>query len=558
MPTLSITTGNKAGEQFEFRKSIVVGRGPMADLNLLDPTVSRRHAMINWFENECVLLDLDSENGTFVNDAPVTGPLRLRDGDRIRWGSVVAKYDENGVGEEKRETHISSASIRLVDAEDDQSRVLVSMSMEEAELERLEPKTNVEARVLESRRLAYFQDLAAAASQTFDATTVLTFVLDRMFSLLPQTERAFIMRWSDSAQSLELVCARTRDGESDQPPASQTLLKDVIEKREGILVIDVTVDPRYAKAKSMVATHLRTAICVPMVFNNEIFGVIQVDSTKSGAPFAKNDLALLLGVAGQIGMTLAYSKLHEKLVEREILEHDVLLARKIQQHFLPEESFSSNGCKVAFDYSPAMAVGGDFYDFLDLGEGWVGIAVGDVSGKGVSAALYMAKVASEMRYHSVGLREPAEILRRLNKSLARNPPEGMFITLALLCFHPQDGLLLVANAGHLLPVVREADGGLVELGKSGDLPLGVSEGSTFRQFEYEIEDLDRVALYTDGITDAVNSRGEMFGEERVRERVRKSDGTVSGTMESVLTGLKEYVGDAPQADDITFVCFGTE
>lgn len=562
MPTLNITTGKRAGEQFVFLKSIVVGRGPMADLNLMDPTVSRRHAMLNWLENECVVHDLDSENGTYVNEAPVTGPLRLRGGDLIRWGSVVAKYEDGGAGE-RGEAQVSSASlssdsILLVDTPADQSRVLVSMSLEQAERDRLEPKTNVEARVLESRRVAFFQELGAAASQTFDATTVLNFVLEQMFSLLPQTERAFIMRWNDAAEKLEVVAARTRDGVSDQPPASQTLLKDVIQRKEGILVVDVTADARYSKSQSMVDTHLHTAMCAPMIFSEEIFGIIQVDSTKSGVPFAKNDLSLLLGVAGQIGMTLAYSKLHERLVEREILEHDVLLARRIQQHFLPEEGFSFPGCRFSYEYSPALAVGGDFYDFLDLGDGRVGVAVGDVSGKGMSAALYMAKVASEMRYQSVGRYQPGEILERLNKVLARNPPEGMFITLALVCFSPKNGELLVANAGHLLPVVREGGGRIVELGKSGGLPLGVSESATFRQFEYEIEDADRVALYTDGITEAVNTKGEMFGEKGVRELIGSSDGTVAGTLDAVLRGLKDYVGDAAQADDITFICFGKE
>src|ERR1051326_5122926 len=212
-------------------------------------------------------------------------------------------------------------------------------------------------------------------------------------------------------------------------------------------------------------------------------------------------------------MALAYARVHGKLVERELLEHDLDLAKKIQRHFLPP--------KFAVEYAPALKVGGDLYDFVELAEGLIAVAVGDVSGKGVSAALFAAKVMSDLRYQAQGQTTASTILTRLNRALSQRNDEGMFVTLALIVIDVRKAHLMVASAGHPLPLVRHATGEVGEIGKTGDKPLGLDEDAAFTQHEYEIDRGDRVVLFTDGVLEALNRADELYGDARLADAIRR-------------------------------------
>jgi serine phosphatase RsbU (regulator of sigma subunit)/pSer/pThr/pTyr-binding forkhead associated (FHA) protein len=549
MPKLHFDSGPMKGETFSFDRAVTVGRGPLADLQLADPRISRRHAILDVHDKDCVLHDLDSENGSYVNALSISEPRTLTDGDSIRWGGVRARFeaDVKKVGEDTTQT--GSVVLREVWQKDE--KVLLSMAAEAHE----SPGPTMTADPAQPSRVQFLSELAESLSETLDEDALLTLVLGKLFEILPQAERAFAMRWNTETEELEPASVVSKD-EGGETAASRTLLNDVVTRREGILVADAASMPRYAQALSMQKIELRTAICAPMLFHDVIYGVLQVDSTRSAAPFDKADLSLLIGVARQVAMTLAYSKLHGRLLERQLLERDVALARRIQQHFLPKKAPKLENYSFAYEYTPALALGGDFFTFLDLGKQRFGIAVGDVSGKGISAALYMAKVASELRYQAADTTEPATILNKLNAVLAPDAPEGMFITLVVVAIDLGTGHITVANGGHLPPLVREASGQVVSLGETGDVPLGVSEHQQYRQSEYVLDATDRVLLFTDGITEATSANEELFGDERLHERVRDSDGTTHGIVDSILLGVKDFVKSAPQMDDITLVCFG--
>src|SRR5579864_5759216 len=157
----------------------------------------------------------------------------------------------------------------------------------------------------------------------------------------------------------------------------------------------------------------------------------------------------------------------------------------------------------AVEYTPALKVGGDLYEFVELSDGLIAVAVGDVSGKGVSAALFAAKVMSDIRYESRGQTSAAVILNRLNRALSLRNDEGMFVTLALIVIDLAKGHLMVASAGHPLPMVRGATGEVSDIGKTGDKPLGLDDTAEFAQHDYEIDRGDRVVLYTDGVIEAL-------------------------------------------------------
>jgi sigma-B regulation protein RsbU (phosphoserine phosphatase) len=232
-----------------------------------------------------------------------------------------------------------------------------------------------------------------------------------------------------------------------------------------------------------------------------------------------------------------------------------MLAGRIQRRFMPRSAPALPGYSFAWEYRPALAVGGDFYDFLDLGAGLVGVAVGDVSGKGISAALYAAKLMSDLRHQAVGRTDPAEILARTNDVLSADDYEGMFATAALIVLDSYSGRLSLSSAGHPLPLVRDHRGCTTTLGRIGDGPLGLDPTLALGLSEYVMEPDEAVIVYTDGLVEATNNRQELYGVRRLTEAVRLSDGTISGIVDSVLIDLQLFAGEQNINDDLTLVGF---
>ena len=274
--------------------------------------------------------------------------------------------------------------------------------------------------------------------------------------------------------------------------------------------------------------------------------------------FDEGELALALAVSRQLALSLQKARLHARVLEEQLLHHDLALAGRLQQRFLPRELPEVPGYAFAAEYAAALEVGGDLYAFLDLADGCVGIAVGDVSGKGVSAALCMAKLSSDLRINAVGESDAAVILERVNRSLCNDLDEGMFVTVALIVLDPKDGSMQVARAGHPPPLLREATGRIVELGADGDAPLGVDPDSTFREKRYELKRGDVVLIFTDGVTEAQNRKDELFGDARLSESIRRGGQAPESVRDAVLADVEAFVAGHSQNDDLTLVCFGRD
>ncbi|MDQ2869750.1 MAG: PP2C family protein-serine/threonine phosphatase, partial [Acidobacteriota bacterium] len=224
---------------------------------------------------------------------------------------------------------------------------------------------------------------------------------------------------------------------------------------------------------------------------------------------------------------------------------------------LPKSPPSREGFDIRAHYQPALEVGGDYYDFLELPDGRLGIAVGDVSGKGVSAALYMVKVRGEVRYHSAGLSDPGEILAHVNRAICRDmADDGMFVTAVLLVLDPARRRLTVASAGHMPPVLRRADGTLVVLESPRSAPLGAREDAEFLPAGFDLTEGDTVVAYTDGVSEAVGRKEQLFGDERLRAAVRAAPGTPEDVLTAVLDAVREFSKGEPQSDDLTVLSFG--
>jgi serine phosphatase RsbU (regulator of sigma subunit)/anti-sigma regulatory factor (Ser/Thr protein kinase) len=237
--------------------------------------------------------------------------------------------------------------------------------------------------------------------------------------------------------------------------------------------------------------------------------------------------------------------------DRERIEQELKVAQLIQQQFLPRELPDLPGWHVAAYYRPARAVGGDFYDFIELPDGQVGLVVGDVTDKGVPAALVMATTHSVLRGEALRLVAPGEVLRRANELLLEEMPPNMFVTCLYAVLDPASGRLRFANAGHNLPNLRGPDG-VTELRASG-MPLGLLPGMGYDEHEATLGPGDSLLLHSDGLAEAHSPDGEMFGFPRVAKLCGERDGG-EALIDLLLTELDAFTGQGwEQEDDITLV-----
>jgi serine phosphatase RsbU (regulator of sigma subunit)/anti-sigma regulatory factor (Ser/Thr protein kinase) len=296
-------------------------------------------------------------------------------------------------------------------------------------------------------------------------------------------------------------------------------------------------------------------LAVPLVSQGELIGVLYLGPRRSEQEYSTDDRKLLDNLAAQAAPALRVGQLvRQQQAEartRERFEQELEVARLIQQNFLPKQLPDLPGWQVAAYYRPAREVGGDFYDVIPLPHGQVGFVVGDVTDKGVPAALVMAATRSVLRASAQRLVEPGLVLERVNDHLCPDMPAKMFVTCLYGVLDPTSGRFRFANAGHDLPYVKTADG-VVELRARG-MPLGLMSGMAYEEKDAVLAPGDSLLLHSDGVVEAHNPDREMFGFPRLKDAVAQYPGG-GELIDRVLTDLRAHTGpDAEQEDDITMV-----
>ena len=318
------------------------------------------------------------------------------------------------------------------------------------------------------------------------------------------------------------------------------------------------VDMARLELDSPAVTALReagVALVVPLVSQGELIGTLNLGPRLSEQDYSTDDRRLLTTLAAQAAPAIRVAQLvreqaHEA-AERERLEQEMRVATLIQQQFLPRELPNLPQWQIAAYYGPARAVGGDFYDFIEMPGGRIGIAVGDVTDKGVPAALVMARTHSILRAEASRSDSPGEILARANELLVPEMPARMFVTCLFAILDPRTGRMVLANAGHNLPYVR-TDDGVVELRATG-MPLGLMADIKYDETEGVIAPGSNVLLYSDGLVEAHDPAQEMFGFPRLRQAMTIDDAG-SDLLDRLLEDLRAFTGaDWEQEDDITLV-----
>jgi len=299
---------------------------------------------------------------------------------------------------------------------------------------------------------------------------------------------------------------------------------------------------------------IRSMMCAPLMAAGKALGAIHLDTMQAGRHFTRDDLALFTAIANQTAVALHSTRMHEELRKRQSVEQDLAMARHVQHSFLPADLPRLPGFDFAASYRAALEVGGDFYDFIALPDGRLGIAVGDVMGKGMPAALMMVRVMSDMRYLAIANPEPAFVLERLNAGLARSGSGNAFVTLVFMLLDPTTRRLTLANAGHYPPLLRCAGGEVKEVDdvESG-LPLGAEPDMRYEQESVALGEGDCLVAFTDGVTEAESAAEELYGTERLRAALRAAGPTAACVVSHLLEDIRNFVGDTPQSDDLTLV-----
>jgi serine phosphatase RsbU (regulator of sigma subunit)/anti-sigma regulatory factor (Ser/Thr protein kinase) len=296
-------------------------------------------------------------------------------------------------------------------------------------------------------------------------------------------------------------------------------------------------------------------LAVPLVSQGELIGVLNLGPRLSQQDYSSDDRKLLDNLAAQAAPALRVAQLvreqEAEAATRQRFEQELEVARLIQQNFLPKELPDLPGWQISACYRPAREVGGDFYDVIPLPDGRVGFVVGDVTDKGVPAALVMSATRSVLRASAQRLIEPGEVLERVNEHLCPDMPEKMFVTCLYGVLDTDSGLFRFANAGHDLPYVQTAEG-VIELRARG-MPLGLMPGMSYEEKEATLQPGDSVLLHSDGVLEAHDAERDMFGGPRLKETMARAPGGRE-LIDHVLSDLAAFTGpDAEQEDDITMV-----
>jgi serine phosphatase RsbU (regulator of sigma subunit) len=299
-------------------------------------------------------------------------------------------------------------------------------------------------------------------------------------------------------------------------------------------------------------------VVVPLVSQGELIGLLNLGPRLSQQEYSADDRKLLNDLATQTAPAVQVAQLvrqqQQQAQERERIEQELRVARLIQQTLLPKSLPNLPGYEVAAYYQPAREVGGDFYDFLDLEDGRFGLVVGDVTDKGVPAALVMATTRTLLRASAQRLDSPGEVLRRVNEVIVQDIPPNMFITCLYAILDSETGLLTYANAGHDLPYRRKAAAGGAEELRATGMPLGLLPGMEYEEKEIVLERGDSVLFYSDGLVEAHDPRREMFGFPRLQGLVAGHRTGGEAMVSFLLSELSRFTGeDWEQEDDITLV-----
>ncbi len=528
----------------------VLGRAPECQIQLDSNMVSRRHAQVIREGNVFYVEDLGSGNGTYLNGKRIAGRTPLRSDDRLKLGPILLRF-ETGAPSRKRQMPDEPA-LNVEIGGDDTATTIVESSEVSGGYGGLEVRPEAKLRAV--------IEITRSLAGTVDLQAIVPLILDTLFSIFPQADRGCILLKDAESGQLVPVAQKHRRSDSDETvKLSRTILNKVLKEKTGILSADATSDSRFEAAASISSLTIRSMMCVPLLgLDGEPMGAINLDTQNVLSRFTKEDLDLLMAVAGQAALSYESARLLTSHMEKIKQDSEIAIAKNVQQALLPKELPHVAGYDLFASYDTALAVGGDYYDAMLLDDGRkVCLSFGDVAGKGIPASLVMSRISSVVQSTLRHVDDVGEAVEAINNHMCASAVEGRFVTYILAIIDTRTHEMRLVIAGHMSPMIRKRDGSIEEFDEeSVGVPIGVLEEYPFDVLSRTVQPGETVLFYTDGVSEAMNPKGELYGDKRVREFLRNSRGTAAEIGKALLADVRAHANGRAQNDDITIMVFG--
>ena len=542
------------------RDSMVLGRYEK-DCQILIPhtAVSRTHAQITRKNGQYFIEDLNSRNHTYVNGKEIAALTPLKADDRIKICDFLYRFHDERVASEPPKP--IPPEWRDDDGDEEDEGGLTT-------IEAMQQKGTVQGflEVQPSDRLRALLEISTGLSKTLDLDPLLVQIAETLFGVFRQADRCFVILLDESnGRPIPKVVKSRRPGMEDTR-FSKTIVRKAIESMHAYLSEDASSDASLGPAASIAEFRIRSVMCVPLAnADGRPLGAIQLDTQERSKKFKEEDLNLLAIVANLASVAIEKAKLHQAVLAREKERKEMELARSVQLGFLPQTVPDVDGYEFYSHYSPAQTVGGDYYDFIPMKDGRVAVVVGDVAGKGVPAALLVAKLSSEVRFCLLTEPTLAKAVSCLNDAMIRGGLGDRFVTLAAAILDPEKHEMTLVNAGHMNPLMFRGALGKLNVPMADEVagvPLGVLPGYEYESVTVTLEPGDILTIFTDGVTDAMAPNDALFGDAGVHKYLMPDDTILAlvahpkATGERLVGAVRKHANGRAQNDDIAVVCFG--
>lgn len=546
------------GTQLTFELSAgetTIGRLPENTIQLAAGTVSGTHAKITCIDGAVYLEDSGSRNGTYLNQERVETRVELRHNDAIHFGQTPARFTSEKAA--KKSPTADFAGLETVGGG----------QLEIQPDDNLPPSTisgtiSGESRfgVLEvnpKAKLKAVLDISSSLAGTVDLNDLLPKILDSLFDIFKYADRGCVML-DEGGRMIPRAFKHRRPDTDGTVRLSRTLVNKVLSEKVAVLSEDAAADEEFSESESIAELKIQSMMCAPLLgLDGEAIGLISIDSQNPLGQFSQDDLDILMTVAGQAALSYENARLVQTFLDKQKQDNEMQIAQGVQRGLLPTTLPSAEGYQFYASYDSAQAVGGDYYDCFDLGQGRIALSFGDVAGKGVPGALIMSRMSSCVQSTLQHVTEVEPAMHAINDHMCDSAVEGRFVTYVLCIVDTINHQLTLSNAGHMSPLIRKTDGSVRQF--DDELvgpPIGVVDGYPYEAETRSLEPGDIVVIVTDGVDEAMNPENELYGADRVIEFVKSGSAQAEELGKALLGDVRRHASGHPQNDDITIMTFG--
>jgi sigma-B regulation protein RsbU (phosphoserine phosphatase) len=557
--SLTFLAGPNAGRRYKLREQgdFILGRRSDCQIFIPDMRVSRQHARIHQEQGAWVIEDLGSNNGTFVNGERIQSQkLKHQDEISIATNSIRVEMPEAGKRQRDFDSHVTIVDVKnpaiyVSSGEGEPSSLLLESTDSNA-------LVSNDVRLL-ARKLHAVQTILEKAASIADPDQLLESVVAQLLEVFPQADSVGVLVKDEHTDKLHIKCHKTRLPRSfgSDLKVPGTIIDRVVHDRQGILLGDRGDRPARgdtgidAKTKLPGLPPNGSRMGAPLQARDNDYGVFYVECENGS--FRQDDLDLLTSIAAQTGLAIYTARMHNQLLHRHRLERDLRVARQIQRSLMRNPP-RVVGLDFAIHYEPAYQIGGDFYDFIWHDDDHLAIIAGDVAGKAISAALYMARLTSELRGRAGIARTPQRLIKRVNEEMVKLGDDGMFATLVCAVFELSTRSLLFTNAGHCVPLLRRGEQVFpLESERAHIPPIGVLPDLEVGEARVQLYTGDLLVIVSDGIVEARDPRGNEYGQRRLVRRIRTARGGAEDLVKAIIQDVDSHAGSATQGDDMTIL-----